>query len=258
MQHRLRRSSTIVWLDGEGSEDARILEELVGASPFGIAIFDLDLRYRLVNDWLARMNGPTAEEHLGRIVAEVVPSLAEQARSVADRIILTGQTLLNHEFTGDTEVLPGVRRFRSETWYPIFRDGQVGMLGAFVEEVTEKSSLERQLREAIEQKDVFIASLTHELRNVLAPAVTALRVLKLADDGDRRERMVQIIERNRSAVSGMLDDLLNVGRFSRLNKAPFDLQATLRGCGGEHESPFRKRPRAARERRIGALRGDCG
>jgi PAS domain S-box-containing protein len=77
---------------------------------------------------------------------------------------------------------------------------------------------ERAARLAAEQssraKDEFLAMLGHELRNPLAPIVSALQLLKLRGDS-RSVREHQIIERQVSQMIRLVDDLLDVSRVSR-------------------------------------------
>ncbi len=63
-------------------------------------------------------------------------------------------------------------------------------------------------------KDVFLAMLGHELRNPLAPILTALQLMQLRDDGAcSRERLV--IERQVNHLVRLVDDLLDVSRITR-------------------------------------------
>src|SRR5262249_38031451 len=62
--------------------------------------------------------------------------------------------------------------------------------------------------------DEFLAMLGHELRNPLAPLVTALHLMKLrAPEALERERAV--IERQVKNLSRLVDDLLDVSRIAR-------------------------------------------
>jgi signal transduction histidine kinase len=75
-------------------------------------------------------------------------------------------------------------------------------------------------------KDEFLAMLGHELRNPLAPIVTALQLMKLR--GDRRSsREQQVIERQVAHLLRLVDDLLDVSRITRgkvaLKKEPVEL-----------------------------------
>ncbi len=75
-------------------------------------------------------------------------------------------------------------------------------------------------------KDDFLAMLGHELRNPLAPILTALELIKLrAPPGIERER--EIMERQVRSVVRLVDDLLDVSRITRgrieLDRAPVEL-----------------------------------
>jgi len=61
-------------------------------------------------------------------------------------------------------------------------------------------------------KDEFLAMLGHELRNPLAPIVTALELMRMRG-GDSREQ--DIIERQVAHVGRLVDDLLDVSRIAR-------------------------------------------
>jgi PAS domain S-box-containing protein len=63
-------------------------------------------------------------------------------------------------------------------------------------------------------KDEFLAMLGHELRNPLAPILTALQLMRLRGD-DTLERERAIIERQVGHVIRLVDDLLDVSRITR-------------------------------------------
>lgn len=69
------------------------------------------------------------------------------------------------------------------------------------------------LRESDRHKDEFLAVLGHELRNPLAPIVTALEVMRLDPTAATRQRAV--IERQARHMVRLVDDLLDVSRISR-------------------------------------------
>jgi signal transduction histidine kinase len=73
----------------------------------------------------------------------------------------------------------------------------------------------RQIAEVTNRaKDEFLAVLGHELRNPLAPILTALELMKMRDpQSSRRER--EVIERQVHHVVRLVDDLLDVSRITR-------------------------------------------
>src|SRR5437899_5380868 len=66
-------------------------------SPTGMGITDGDGRYLRVNDALARMNGVSAAEHLGRTLAEFAPEVAAEVAPLFERVHETGESLLQKE-----------------------------------------------------------------------------------------------------------------------------------------------------------------
>jgi signal transduction histidine kinase len=103
-----------------------------------------------------------------------------------------------------------------------------GAINCFYD-ITERSLLERErqkqteaLAEINRRKDEFLAILSHELRNPLAPIVnaTALMAAKL-DDRSVQENGLAIIGRQTKQLTTLINDLLDV---SRVNSGKVDLQ----------------------------------
>jgi two-component system, chemotaxis family, CheB/CheR fusion protein len=106
-----------------------------------------------------------------------------------------------------------------------------GVLLTFID-VTNIVQAEAALLDADERKDVFLATLSHELRNPLAPIRTAARLLNAPGIApDHLERVEAIITRQVAHMSSLLDDLLDVSRITRgaflLKKEYVDVQSIL-------------------------------
>ena len=114
-----------------------------------------------------------------------------------------------------------------------------------VRDVTEQQRVEKALREADRRKDVFLASLSHELRNPLAPIRTAARdprVRRTRATGRREE------ERGHRLAAGGAH-----GRAARRPARPLALHARRAGPGEAARAPAgaarrRDRGRAAADR----------
>ena len=82
--------------------------------------------------------------------------------------------------------------------------------------------------EVARRKDDFLAMLGHELRNPLAPIVTAVDLLKF-NDAVKRER--DVIERHTHHLVRIVDDLLDISRVTRghieLRREPVPLSSVL-------------------------------
>ena len=80
----------------------------------------------------------------------------------------------------------------------------------------ENAQLYRELRDADQRKDEFLATLAHELRNPLAPIRNGLQVLRLAGEGGAMvEEARSMMERQLTQMVRLVDDLLDVSRITR-------------------------------------------
>ena len=72
-----------------------------------------------------------------------------------------------------------------------------------------------RLREADRRKDVFLASIAHELRNPLAPIRTGVAILRMTGAESQSQNVLAMMERQLQHMARLLDDLLDVSRISR-------------------------------------------
>jgi signal transduction histidine kinase/ActR/RegA family two-component response regulator len=83
-------------------------------------------------------------------------------------------------------------------------------------EMARAKDAEEKLQQASRRKDEFLAMLSHELRNPLAPIVTAAQVLgKIAPSDTRIAWVREVIERQVTHLAGLVDDLLDVSRITQ-------------------------------------------
>jgi PAS domain S-box-containing protein len=106
------------------------------------------------------------------------------------------------------------------------RGDQVRRMLGIVADITERKELQQAMQEADRRKNEFLATLAHELRNPLAPILNSLHLLKSArSDAAQFERAHAIIERQAHHLVRLVDDLLDVSRFTsgRINLQQDDL-----------------------------------
>jgi two-component system CheB/CheR fusion protein len=120
-----------------------------------------------------------------------------------------------------------------------------GAIAVFVD-VSELKNTEQRLRlaneslEAAERhKNDFLALVSHELRNPLAPIQNSLHVIGHAAFGEERaRRALDIVRRQTAHLSQIVDDLLDVSRIAhgelRIERAPLDLGETVRQAAEDH------------------------
>lgn len=79
----------------------------------------------------------------------------------------------------------------------------------------EQRRAESALKEADRRKDVFLATLAHELRNPLAPIRNALHILRASGDPIPAPASIDMVERHVRHLVRLVDDLMEVSRISR-------------------------------------------
>lgn len=195
----------------------------------GDAVISTDAqgRVRFMNPVAEQLTGWTNTEAQGLLLGEVFRIINEQTRATVESPVarvLRDRTvvgLANHTLLLDRH---GGERPIEDSGAPIYSvDGAlVGVVLVFRDATTSRAAQralldnEAALREADRRKDVFLATLSHELRNPLAPIRNAARLLEspaLTNEELARSRM--IISRQVRHMASLLDDLLDVSRITR-------------------------------------------
>jgi signal transduction histidine kinase len=162
--------------------------------------------------------GMVGDRHLlGKTVREALPEISAQGLfELLDSVYQSGEP---HVGRSALVMLDRGGPRPDETFFdfvyqPLTEDGRVTGIAAVCFEVTELAKARRDAELANRAKDEFLALLGHELRNPLAPILTALQLMNLRGvTGADRER--QIIERQVKHVVRLVDDLLDVSRIAR-------------------------------------------
>jgi len=174
---------------------------------------------------------------VGKRAREALPEIVGQGfLELLDRVYATGEPFVGHALPVRLQREPDgplEERYIDFVYQPI-RDENGQVNGIFVEgsDVTARKLVEDELRAANRQKDQFLAMLAHELRNPLAPIMTAAQLLKL---GRLEPRSVanasEIIVRQAEHMTDLVNDLLDVSRVTRglvtLEKEELDLNVIV-------------------------------
>ena len=93
--------------------------------------------------------------------------------------------------------------------------GPPAAIEGFVLDLTRQREADDALREADRRKDVFLATLSHELRNPIAPLKNALALLRAGGlSGAESEDLRAMMERQVDHLVRLVDDLLEVTRIT--------------------------------------------
>jgi PAS domain S-box-containing protein len=227
-EERLRGLAAIV----ESSDDAIISKTLEG----------------VITTWnhgAERIFGYTAEEVIGKPVTLLIPPNQIDEEPAILQKLRRGERIDHYETVRVRK--DGTLLDVSLTVSPV-KDLNGTIVGAskIARDITQRKRMELALRteiaireraeaallEADRRKDEFLALLAHELRNPLAPIRYALAGNKKADrTSEQRKRAEEIIERQVTHMSRLLDDLLDISRITRgtleLKKSPTELTMAI-------------------------------
>lgn len=213
---------------------------------------------RYVNPAFCRLSGTARSVLIGQPFTEVVPEgKANGCRAMLDRVYRTGtpENLAEQEhrqnspaywsyvmwvILGADEHPAGVMIQVSDvTEISIFRMRSIEMNREVVlssirrhELVESPDGLNTRPRDAIRQKDQFMAVLSHELRTPLAPILTAVDLLRRVPRLDTdTHALIEMIGRNTSLEARLIDDLLDTTRIEQgrmtLERGLIDLEVVL-------------------------------
>jgi signal transduction histidine kinase/DNA-binding response OmpR family regulator len=222
---RVRTQLEVSRLRRETARQNERLRTLIEVAPAAIALVrGPDHVFEVANDLYCRLVG--RHDLLGRPGREVLPELAGQGIwDLFDQVRASGEPHVGREFKaalnrpGNGVLDEGYFDFALQP----LKDarGATDSILVHAVEVTGQvrarhaiDEARRAAESANRAKDEFLAMLGHELRNPLAPILTALQVMTLRGDaGAEKERAV--IDRQVRHVVRLVDDLLDVSRIAR-------------------------------------------
>jgi signal transduction histidine kinase len=221
----------------------RALADLIARAPVPIAVaHDAGCQYISANDALARLLGvpslanisltpPVGEEPLYRIQRDgrdIPPGELPMQYAVSHRT----------HITNDIEIVRPDGRvvYVQNDVEPLYdRHGTVCGCVSVCVDMTARKSVEDVLRDADRRKDEFLATLSHELRNPLAPIRNALELIRRSrHDATLTNHALAIMERQVQQLVRLTDDLLDVSRITRnkieLRHDWIDLRSVVRSA----------------------------
>ncbi len=197
LRGRLRWMSAIV----ESTDDAIIGENLEG----------------YITSWnqgAENLYGYTAQEAIGQHVSFLVPEARrDEVRSYLMQVqqgltVRTLETVRLHRDGSEIQISLTVSAVRDAM-------NRVIGVSKIAHDVTERVKVENALRDQAKQRDLFLAMLSHELRNPLSAVLTASRLL--SDQRaltETKTNAIATIQRQATMIASLLDDLLDVSRIS--------------------------------------------
>jgi PAS domain S-box-containing protein len=208
------------------------LAAIIDSSDDAIASKTLDGIVTSWNRGATGLFGYPPEEIIGKPITTIIPpELHAEEVDILARL-RRGERIEHYE---TVRLAKDGRRINiSLTVSPIRgEDGQIMGASKIARDITQRKRNEERLREADRQKDEFLATLAHELRNPLAPICAAAELLRNAKSlAPELRAATAILERQARHMTHLVDDLLDISRITsgriRLQPEPLDLVELLK------------------------------
>lgn len=210
---------------------------LIERCPFGIYIVDSDFRITHMN---AESQGgafrnvrPVIGRRLDEALRVLWPeSVAAEIGQKFRHTLDSGEPYNSADFVNPRADIGRIEGYEWELHHIALPDGRPGVV-CFYYDSTKLRQAERALREADRQKDEFLATLAHELRNPLAPIRNGIQIMKLAGGkAEAVERSRGMIERQVEQMARLIDDLMDLSRINQgkitLRKSRMRLSEAIR------------------------------
>ena len=155
----------------EDAESSRaLLDTILATAPVGLCLLDSGLRFLVINERMAAMNGRSVEAHLGRTLTDVLAGDARQATDIVQRVLDTGLPV------ADVEILGPDRAFLA-SYAPVKVDARVlGVICAVVE-TTERHHAQEAVGRLLD-RTARLQSVSDELGGALTEAEVAQVIVR--------------------------------------------------------------------------------
>jgi signal transduction histidine kinase/ActR/RegA family two-component response regulator len=224
-------------------QHVRALAALVERAPVPIAVaHDKDCSFISANTALSRLLGVPPSVNISLAPPPGEKPLYRIQRNGRD--LTTGELPMQYAIANRSHVTSDIEILRSDGTVlyvqndvePLYdAEGAVCGCVSVCVDMTERTQVEAVLRDADRRKDEFLATLSHELRNPLAPIRNALALVRRAgDDRAMSDKALSIMERQLQQLVRLTDDLLDVSRVTRnrieLRRDTIDLRSVLQSA----------------------------
>ncbi|HET8713043.1 MAG TPA: ATP-binding protein [Gemmatimonadales bacterium] len=192
-----------------------LLAAIVESSDDAIVSKTLDGIITSWNRGAERLFGHTAEEAIGQSIKILIPEDRYDEEEMILGRMRRGERIEHYETVRRTK--DGRSIDISVTISPL-RDEAGVVVGAskVARDITLQKRVQRELTEADERKNEFLALLAHELRNPLGPIRHAVKILRArTPNPEELQWATSIIDRQTEHMTRLVEDLLDVARITR-------------------------------------------
>ncbi|KAA1261183.1 Aerobic respiration control sensor protein ArcB [Rubripirellula obstinata] len=141
----------------ELSQNLAVMDNIYQSAPVGLGFLTQDLKFVRINDELAEIDGVSADDHIGRHLRDILPpDLAGDVVKLYQKIIDTGEPLLNVEIKGRTKASESERTWQASYMPVKGDDGNVIGINVVVQDVTDRQRNAKDLAESRDRLEIAL------------------------------------------------------------------------------------------------------
>ena len=202
------------------AESQRRLREVIDTVPASINVKDRDLRFSIMNRYMATLLGIEPQDAIGRTTGELMARYNQAKSAEFDAEVLRTRKPLGY-YEDEYADASGTVRHWLTTKIPILDEtGEVDSIVTCALDIGERKRGEAALKSAketaeaaTEAKSQFLAHMSHEIRTPMNGVLGMIEVLEHTDLDDAQRKLVGTVRASATALLRIINDILDLSKL---------------------------------------------
>ncbi len=206
------------------------LKSAIDSCDIGFGFLDTDLRFTLVNRFMADVNGVNADGHVGRTPRELSPAISARSEPIIRRVLQSGNSADGVTFRANLASQPEIAREFAASHFPIRTDsGELIGCGIAVTDLTEQKALQEQLWQSQKMEAVgqLAGGIAHDFNNLLTVISGHVEMLLLAEQTESNVADLRQVKRASDQAAALTSKLLSYSRKQVMTPQSVNLDSVL-------------------------------
>ena len=222
------------------AESQRRLREVIDTVPASINVKDRDLRFSIMNRYMATLLGIEPQDAIGRTTGELMARYNQAKSAEFDAEVLRTRKPLGY-YEDEYADASGTVRHWLTTKIPILDEtGEVDSIVTCALDIGERKRGEAALKAAketaeaaTEAKSQFLAHMSHEIRTPMNGVLGMIEILEHTDLDDAQRRLVGTVRASATALLRIINDILDLSKLEadklEIEDVPISLTQIISG-----------------------------